>query len=55
MYAFIHYVRANPVLPPVSFSRLSPESGKLLPTFVNQAVHVCCLCDRHNFLMGWPK
>ena len=36
MYAFIQYSRANPVLPPVLFSELSPDSGKLLPTFVNQ-------------------
>ena len=38
MYAFIHYTRTNPVLSPVLFSRLSPDIGKLLPTFVNQAV-----------------
>ena len=34
-------MRTNPVLPAVLFSRLSPDSGKLLPMFVNQAVHVC--------------
>ena len=36
MYASIQYTRANPVLPPVLFSGLSPDRGKLLPTFLNQ-------------------
>ena len=33
-----HYMSTNPVLLPVLFSRLGPDSGKLLPTFVIEAV-----------------
>ena len=38
MYCLYHNMSANPVLPPVLFNRLSPDSSKLMPTFVNQAV-----------------
>ena len=31
-----HYTSTNPVLPPVLFSQLSPDSSKLLPTLMNK-------------------